>query len=219
MAGALAIASVTHVLTRLLDQRLIERGVAASLGDVLVSALPPDRVPVGAEERPQLNIFLYRVTPNTRSWSRDTSAEYHGLTAERPLALDLHYLLTAYGERNFQAEMLLGYALECLQQTPALTVDALHAVLGSGATLEGSVALPRALGALSVADVANLVGTIRMTPFSLSMEDMLKLWSALQARYRPSLTYQASAVLVGGVTPPGHTAIEREYEPPAGGSS
>lgn len=216
MAGALAIASVTHILTRLLDQRLIECGVAASLGDVLVSALPPDRVPTGAEERPQLNIFLYRVTPNTARRSPDESVRHEGISTQRRLALDLHYLLTAYGERNFQAEMLLGYALECLQQTPVLTDDTLHAALGPGAALEGGSALPHALATLTAPDVAHLIGNIRISPFALSIEDMLKLWSALQARYRPSLTYQASAVFVGVASPAVHPNREREHKLTAG---
>src|SRR2546423_8323610 len=123
MSSALGIAAVTAVLKNLLDNRLIEQGVAASLGDVSVSALPPDRIATGADERSQLNLFLYRVTPNT-GWRRSSVSlgdSHNGQNGRNgrdgeakrappaPLALDLHYLLTAYGEQDFQAEILLGY--------------------------------------------------------------------------------------------------------------
>ena len=65
MSYALAIATVSAVLKSLLDNRLAEQGVAATVGDVTVTALPPDRISVGTEERSQLNLFLYRITPNT----------------------------------------------------------------------------------------------------------------------------------------------------------
>src|SRR5438067_457520 len=104
MSSALAIAAVTAVLKNLLDNRLIEQGVAATLGDVTVSAQPPDRISVGADEKSQLNLFLYRLTPNT-GWRKTDSRNGNGHGPS--LALDLHYLLTAYGEQDLQAEILL----------------------------------------------------------------------------------------------------------------
>ena len=40
-----------------------------------------------------------------------------------PLALDLHYLLTAYGSSDWQAEALLGYGVLMLHQNPVLARD------------------------------------------------------------------------------------------------
>ena len=37
-----------------------------------------------------------------------------------PLALDLHYLLTAYGKTDMQADILLGYAMYLMHQRPWL---------------------------------------------------------------------------------------------------
>ena len=72
MSSALAIASMTVVLKNLLDNGLIQQSAVASMGDITVTALPPDRVPIGAEERAQLNLYLYRLTPNS-GWHRTRS--------------------------------------------------------------------------------------------------------------------------------------------------
>ncbi len=86
MSSALAIASVTAVLKSLLDNRLVEQGAPASVGDVSVTALPPDRITTGADERSQLNLFLYRVTPEFAG-SEETSRLWSALQARyRPSA-------------------------------------------------------------------------------------------------------------------------------------
>src|SRR5437764_7400909 len=120
MSSALAIASMTYVLKNLLDNRLVQSGVTASVGEVTVTALPPDRITTGSDERSQINLFLYRVTPHT-AWRGGPSRTEESGTRTPPLALDLHYLITAYGERDFQAEILLGSAMQLLLETPALT--------------------------------------------------------------------------------------------------
>ena len=65
MTSAFAIASVTYLLKDVLDNRLVRHGITASVGDVTVSALPPDRITTGSDERSQINLFHYRVTPHT----------------------------------------------------------------------------------------------------------------------------------------------------------
>jgi hypothetical protein len=228
MSSALAIASVTAVLKSLLDNGLVQHGIAASVGDVTVTALPPDRVTTGADERSQLNLFLYRVTPNT-GWRRARLALEHGGAAAGngksaagngksaagqrspgsapagtdqveeaavvpPLALDLHYLLTAYGEQDFHAEILLGCAMKLLHQTPALTRAHVNAALesqgGSGAPV------PPVRAALAASRLGEQVEEIRITAESANTEELSRLWSALQARYRPSAAYRVSAVLL-----------------------
>ena len=57
MDSANTIAAVTFVLRHLLDDRIIRQGVSASVGEVTVSALPPDRIAAGPDERSRLNLF------------------------------------------------------------------------------------------------------------------------------------------------------------------
>jgi hypothetical protein len=194
MSNALAIAAVTAVLKSVLDNRLVERGVAQSLGDVSVTALPPDRISVGAEERCQLNLFLYRLTPNT-AWRRPRLPSEDGRAGDpAPLALDLHYLVTAYGEQDFQAEILLGHALQLLHETPVLTQGRIRSALAAPNGAGG--ALPPARAALAGAALADQVEQIRVAPEFTNTEEIARLWSALQARYRPSAAYKVSAVLL-----------------------
>ena len=67
MSNALAIASVTRLLKDLLNDALVNGDVSGDIGtDVIVSALPPDRVEASATDGrpPQLNLYLHRVTHN-----------------------------------------------------------------------------------------------------------------------------------------------------------
>src|SRR5215216_268913 len=99
MSTALALASVTALLKDLLENGLASAGVTAKIGgDATVSALPPDRVGSGADEKAQLNVFLYHVTPFSAMRLEPPKAT----NGQRRLALELHYLLTAYGAQDFQ---------------------------------------------------------------------------------------------------------------------
>jgi hypothetical protein len=51
-----------------------------------------------------------------------------------------------------------------------------------------------ARAALASSGLADGVDRLRVTQQFLSFEEMSKLWSVLQARYRPSVTYEVSAV-------------------------
>jgi hypothetical protein len=55
-----------------------------------------------------------------------------------------------------------------------------------------------ALAALAESDLADQVEHLKIEPTFLNAEEMSKLWSALQAKYRPSATYKVSAVLMNG---------------------
>jgi hypothetical protein len=215
MSSALAIAAVTAVLKNLLDNSLVHHGIASSLGDVAVTALPPDRIETGADEKSQLNLFLYRVTPNSgwrskgapmlrggegqrekRSDSRD-NGDGTGGRQQPPLALDLRYLLTAYGEQDFQSEILLGYGIQTLYRASTLTRDAIRSALAAISGSGSAAVVAPARAALGASDLADSVERIEVSLEFLSSEELSKLWSTLQARYRPSAAYKVSTVLIG----------------------
>jgi hypothetical protein len=206
MSTALAIAGVTAVLQSLLNDGFIENDVSGLVGgNVDVSAEAPDSILTnGSLDQPRLNIYFYQATPNT-GW-RNASLPSRNNTGQRltnqPLALDLHYLLTAYGTADLQAEILLGFAMQVLHEIPVFArgqIDAIFSGLGGNVP----IALQQALQQSGLADQ---VEQIKITPEYLNSEEMSKLWTAVQSNYRPTAAYQATVVLIEAEQP-GITAL------------
>src|SRR5207237_7602250 len=111
--------------------------------DVVVSALPPDRIDAidanPADRKSRLNLFLYQVTPNS-AW-RNVGLPSRNGEGERisnpPLPLNLHYLLTAYGAEEMHSEILLGYGMQLIHETPILTRNAIRTPLAPPTPLAG----------------------------------------------------------------------------------
>ena len=207
MSSALAIAAVTATLKDLLNEGLLNHDLS-SIGSFSVTAQPPDRITTGNTEANQINVFLYQVTPNL-GWrnvglpSRDGRGNR---IANAPLALDLHYLISAYGAQDLNAEILLGYAMQLLHETPGVSREQLRIVLGVPSPVDDTF-VPGRFGTMSAADLADQVELIKIAPVYLGADDLSKLWTAMQARYRPSMAYLVSVVLIqaeGGarVAPP-----------------
>ena len=199
MSSALAIASVTAVLKDLLNNGLIDHDVSATLGNVTVSALSPDRIDITTpSQQSQLNLFLYQVTPNA-GW-RNAGLPSRNGNGERisnpPLALNLHYLLTAYGAAEFHAEILLGYGMQLLHETPVLTRSAIRTSLAPPSAVGGGGNLPTEMQALFTSELAEQVEQIKIFPETINTEEISRLWSAFGANYRPTAAYQASVVLI-----------------------
>ncbi len=195
MSSPLAIAAVSAVLRNLLDNGMVD--ASGVLGPVTVSALAPDRIDVDAADfAPRLNLFMHQALPNA-AWrnrelpSRDTAGVR---VANPPLALDLHYLVTAYGAADFHAEILLGYAMHLLHERPVLDRAAIRRALDPS-PLDVSM-LPPAFQALVASDLADQIESLRISPLPMGTDETSKLWSATQAPYRPSAAYQVSVVLI-----------------------
>lgn len=198
MRSAWSMAAVTFILKRLLENTLIEQAGSAGLGEVLVTALPPDRIALGTEERPQLNLYLYRLTPDS-SWRQSPAPARAGSADSEPgeagrqlLALKFHYLLSSYGERDGQGELLLGLAIDCLQQAALLSGERLQGLL-QALSADGS-------GRARANVLARLVSAaplqeLRIRPEFLGMEEQTRLWSAWQAHARLAMTYEVTALL------------------------
>jgi Pvc16 N-terminal domain len=204
MTTELSIAAVTAVLKNLLGNGLVSAASSTGIGDVNITALPPDRLTTGTDERSQLNLFMYRVSPfsaltNRATFIRKEQAPAKG-NSSPPLALELSYLLTACGGEEFHAEVLLGTAMQLLHQTPVLTPETIREALDSFSMKKGKVQSHPVKLAIAESQLADQLQQIRITPQFLSFEDMSKLWAALQARYRPSVCYQVSAVTIAGAT-------------------
>jgi Pvc16 N-terminal domain len=194
MSSPLAIGAVSAVLRNLLDNGLVE---VASMGPVNVTALAPDLIDLeDTNAAPSLNLFLYRTTLN-QGWAETQLPAFDGNGTQLthpPLALNLHYLLTAYGVSDFQAEILLGYAMHLLHERAVLDRDAIRAALDPS-PLDASI-LPPAFQALTGSDLADQLEAVTVTQEPMDTEEMARLWSAIQAHYRPTASYLVSVVLI-----------------------
>lgn len=193
MSNALGVAATAAVL-----QQMLQGGFAAlKLDDVLgtnavpVTCIPPERIASDSGSS-QLNIFLYNQTRNP-GWanldlpSRDRRGER---IANPALALDLHFLLSAYGVADFHAEIMLGAAMQILHDTPALGRSAIRDVLKPAANKPN---LPQAL---ELAGLADQLEQLRITPLNHTTDEISRIWAALQTPARPSAAYLVSVVLM-----------------------
>jgi len=198
MSTALAIAAVTAVLKDLLYNGIIDH-LPPGLNDVQVSALPPDRLLTNDQEPSRLNLFMYHVTPNIgwRNVGLPSFDSQGNRVTNPPLPLDLHYLLTGYGAPEFHPEILLGYGMQVLHDTPVLTPAAIRKALNP-TTPVGGGGIPVGLRDLATSGVGDQIESIKVCPEGLNPDELSKLWTAFQARFRPTAAYQASVVLIEG---------------------
>ncbi|QJY47953.1 DUF4255 domain-containing protein [Pseudonocardia broussonetiae] len=192
MSTGAAVAAVT-ALIRIVLQGAMNGPLAPAVANFTITALPPDRV-VPAETA-QLNLFLYRTTPNP-GWrnvelpSRSSDGSRRTLP---PLAVDLHYLLSAHGKLELEAELLLGHAMAALHGMPLLTRPFVTGALSGVRPGDIQDALWSPISQSGLAEQEEVV-TISMEP--LSVDDLVKLWSVLGEKYRTSVAYVATVVLI-----------------------
>ncbi|MDQ3223721.1 MAG: DUF4255 domain-containing protein, partial [Gemmatimonadota bacterium] len=195
MSSFLAIGAVTALLKNLLEEGLIRRELSDKLGgEPGVDAVAPDLIQVIAKNKPMLNLFLYQATPNS-GW-RNVGLPSHNGQGERtsapPLALDLHYLLTAYSKDTFGAEILLGYAMQLLHETPVLTRQTIRQKQQEWSS-DNNNSLLNTLAAANLADQAE---QIKISQQSLDPEAISRLWMGFKADFRPTVAYQVTVVLI-----------------------
>lgn len=217
MSSALALAAVTTALQTALTF-LYKSSV---LGTVNVAAIAPDLVDptygTGTGSDPVVNLFLHQVTPNAAWRNIDLpSLGPDGATRLKnpPLALDLHYLLTAYASADAEAEALLGYAILMLHENPILPRTIITDLLATLASNAYNTALQDA-------GVASQIEMIKIVPDTLGREEMAWLWTALKSDYRPTFPFQASVVLMRNDNPTAYSlpVLTRSITVQAGGVS
>lgn len=171
MTDRLMIASVTAAMTTLLKARLSQADPNAAGGAAIVTAGLPDLVAQEGSGGGRLNVFMYHVTANDALHGHPPPRP-GGAAAPRPLAVSLHYLITAYAEQDLDAETLLETAMLACHENPIVAPDAAS---GGAANRERMV--------------------ITLEP--LTLDQMSALWRAFRIAYRPSLAYRVSPVFIG----------------------
>jgi hypothetical protein len=181
MSNHYAIATVTATLQQLLNQ-----AVSADVPGASATMVTPDGPASGVPDT-GVNAFLYQVTPNA-AWrnedlpTRDSSSR---LMSRPRTAVDLHYLLTFYGDDGtFEPQRVLASTIRTLHAKPVLTRPQIEDAL-------------TAYPVLAPSNLAADVELVKLTELPLSLEELSKLWSVFfQTTYRLSVAYRGTVVLI-----------------------
>jgi hypothetical protein len=183
MSNALAIAAATSTLRNLLVAEIPK--LDTDLADLEVTTQPPDLARKGVTKA-QLNVFLYQTAINAAWRNQDLPhASRPGERGMPPLPLNLHYLITAYGraenDNDAVSHRVLGGAMSVLHDHPVLGRAEIRTALTNN-------------------DLADQFENLKITPLTMSLEEMSKLWTTFQTQYRISAAYELSVVLIDSRT-------------------
>jgi hypothetical protein len=152
---------------------------------VEVTTRPLDKARDANTTTNQVNLYLYHTLPSAAWRNTDLPLQAKsGDIALPPLALNLHYLITAYAENNEEqiAQLLLGRAMHALHDNALL--------------------MPKDISdAFAASDLQDQVERVRITAQPLSLEEMSKLWMTFQTQYRISAAYEVAVVLIESTRP------------------
>ncbi|MEP6816105.1 MAG: DUF4255 domain-containing protein [Marmoricola sp.] len=122
-----------------------------------------------------LSVWLYRVTRDESTLNRPAERVSPTRMKPPPLPVRLHYLIAPIGMTNLPdapetEQVILGKALQALHDRPQLTgVDLRDDLTGTGATV-----------------------TCRFE--ALTIDELARIWDALDASYRTSVSFEVSVV-------------------------
>jgi hypothetical protein len=119
-----------------------------------------------------ISLWLYRVMRNPDTLNRPPARTAPEQLPRWPVPLDLYYLLTPIAREPRDEQTLLGRVVQVFND---------HGLL-AGASLRGS-----------------LLGTdaeLRLTMDPLSLEDLTRIWNALQESYQLSISYQVQIITI-----------------------
>lgn len=193
MSNYRAIATVTATLAYMLGD-VSEVVPNAGVTFLRPDNVEPDKLPAGAG----VNIYLYNIqtNPSFRNMNEPTRWS-NGASAQLPqVALNLDYLFSFYGkDSELEPQRLLGWTTSLLNAQAGLTALMIREAVNTYPFLFGS-------------DLAEQIPHVKLTPLSLNVEELSKIWSVLlHAPYLLSALYQASVVLITPEMPPPPSAL------------
>src|SRR5579884_3236255 len=119
---------------------------------------------------PGISLYLYRISVNTVRRTLPRPADQNGYRHRPALPVDLHYLLTPWAAMAETQQMLLGWSMRALEDTPLL----------SSAVLNPAVFLPDE--------------TIEIVSEHLSLQEIINIWDAFKPNFQISAAYSVRMV-------------------------
>jgi hypothetical protein len=186
MASFSAVAAVGNSLERLLA-RAFEDAPPVAGRSTVARLVRTEDFGAATQPTPLVSIFLYRVEVN-----RTMRAAWSGISStdgRAHLPLDLHFLMTAWGESPEQEYSLLGRTVQSLEETPILS------------------------GPLLATDGWAVHEAIQVVMEDMSTDTAMRIFDSLQSNYKLSVPYIARVVRLDGrttrIAPPTTTAEVR----------
>jgi hypothetical protein len=179
MAGFRSVSATGRSIQRLLQLRFADDpplATATSVAIVRTEDLEPTNFAL-LVSRPALTLFLYRVDFNKTmraAWSAV------GLNDGRShLALDLHFLLTAWADNAENEHLILGRAMQAIEDTPILS------------------------GPLLMAASEWAPGeSLQLVLEDIETEALMRIFDSLPVDYRLSVPYVARVTRIDGLRTP-----------------
>ena len=189
MSNHLAIATVTATL-----QKIVQASVQLDVDGARVTTIRPSNLGTGTPES-GVNIYLYNVSINPvwRNTADVANRNRKGDIGKKSrTALDLHYLLSFYGDEvELEAQRLLGSAVRLFTDRRTLSKEEIRDTIATSNSTY-----------LYDSDLAEQVEDIFIQPSELPLEDLTKIWSVfLQTPYALSIAYKATVVVIEGEQP------------------
>jgi hypothetical protein len=179
MSDFRAIAAVSTTLRTLLRDRMEQ--------PVTVTIAPPDVSVDGVGSTRRLNLYLYQFAENASLKNYDHSGSSSEPYGTPPLALELYYLMTAYGssdvgaDSDLEAQSVLGDAMRVLHDF-AIVADDLNQILAPAE----KVLAP---------ELRHQQEKLKITLRNTALDELSKIWTAMpQANFRRSAAYQVSVI-------------------------
>src|SRR5262245_22862031 len=145
-----------------------------TLSNATVTTLSPSVKDGAGLPNPGANVFLFQVAPNAAGRNVDLpTRDSRGNVIMRPrVALDLHYLITFYGDNEMlEPQRLLGIAARTLHRQPVFSPN-----LVDQAITQLVNSHPTTLGFLNRSNLAAALEPVRLTPAIMSADELSRIW-------------------------------------------
>jgi hypothetical protein len=188
------VAATSRVIASVIDDAVAVARLALPtgiLGSQTTSSAPPDHISTGkTDEDTNLNLFLYHVSYN-QGW-REVGLPRRGADgtpiSRAPLGIDLHYLLTAYSSGDYEAQIMLGIDMQALHEVPILFRKKIQDVFNAPKNDVDK--------AIATSNLDSQLEIVKIVPQQIATDELSKLWTAFQSKFRVSAGYVVSVVLI-----------------------
>ncbi|MFZ3493221.1 DUF4255 domain-containing protein [Streptomyces sp. 5.8] len=201
MSNPLVLAAVTSTICYML-QRAVDQKRPGSVGGPNVTTSHPAKLGgTNLATHSGINVYCFHATPQTTGSVAvlPTRRSDGSLIARPAAALDLHYLISCYGDdEELEPQRLLGVVVSALTSTPIVPRGLVTAAVKHYSDSGAGGGWPF----LAKSDLDEAVDLVNLSPTALSLEETSNLWGLFDTPYQLSVTYLASTAVITCESPP-----------------